>query len=49
MDERQWLLGTSYNTGIECLQYTASSFTSRVLTTKLFLQCFISGRGTKMV
>jgi hypothetical protein len=21
MDERQWLLGTSYNTGIECLQY----------------------------
>lgn len=20
MDERQWLLGTSYNTGIECLQ-----------------------------
>jgi len=21
MDERQWLLGTSYNTGIECLQF----------------------------
>lgn len=20
MDERQWLVGTSYNTGIECLQ-----------------------------
>lgn len=20
MDERQWLLGTAYNTGIECLQ-----------------------------
>lgn len=27
MDERQWLLGTSYNTGIECLQYTSRSFT----------------------
>lgn len=21
IDERQWLLGTSYNTGIECLQF----------------------------
>ena len=24
-DERQWLLGTSYNTGIECLQRVAFS------------------------
>lgn len=26
MDERQWLLGTSYNTGIECLQYCSHSY-----------------------
>lgn len=26
VDERQWLLGTSYNTGIECLQFVKLSY-----------------------
>lgn len=39
MEERQWLLSSAYNTGIECLQFVVNILTFFILLTSAYSAC----------
>ena len=48
MDERQWLLATSYNTGAECLQSARSGFVVVLRVTNKFKNLLVLLCWTKL-